>query len=1330
MTDNPVPAFRDVQRLYGCKDINRLFYDGAPQTTLPFKRAPRGRGPVYDKDAYAVALRDTGNHLSMFDPRELMAILQGNVTRSGVNYYMGSEYERSGKTFADQSMKSNEHPTVYVRANGQKIILTGHHRAVAALLKGEQLRALRVDEPVHKNSSRDADALSGRASPASDGVRSGGDRRPSAGRDRGGWAGSATRGLVGRGGGGTGSADGRRTASGGTTSMGEDWVPHVAVDAGNSAMVAFVPPSHVAEALLLPEGEKKKELHVTLAFLGKDLTADQKDTLHEAVHAFSEGASPMSGQYTGADSFDNSDSDGDTVIIAGMDMPGLKEWQQNLVDLLKEEGLSPSEKHDFTPHTTLKYVDTLPDELPEVPTLDVTFDAVWVCIADEWTEYPLEGQSAKVAGKNGDLPEGLTFKRVDLPSKGWRAIDAWLVGSIVGSIHWTTYEWDNPGEITDITIVDSMQRRGIGTELLRQARQWDPRVHHSTNLTGDGRAWSRVVAGLDYGGGHQPPRDSAFIYDLANEEIGSFPSDVYDHPEWYWHSGEAYDRESARVIKQVRGKPEAMVTIYRAAPPGVARFDTGNWVAVSQAYARQHAAQDDDVGNDWPVYSASVSARTLRSGGNDIVEYGYWGPPISARKVGSLGGVEASRAFDRSIIRTWESTRPWAKDREWLEAQREPGIFVGKARGSETASYVYGKIVLKDDWFAQNESARRAVLYHEAGHAIMDFVRIFDLHDSPLDIIKMPGAQGLGYNYDEVIAEGYSALWCDPDWYVRNRADEVKALVLDAVKKAGFPLPSGTRAGSKVAGIYDIPQRRSHLWRGLNVKFPPDLQNKIRRLNEPPMEENEIDQHLKIGPLVLDYLQSAYSDAWGKVGLGRHWTANRHMAEIGAMQGAHGGWNVILEIKDEGQKSDPDATGQGEIYQKSGTESEVNLLPGTRVTVTGVFIEGLGYMRNLNLLGQPMRKTAASGIEALVSQFAAENPDLRNSNSAYDQCVPVSEEFAALLKHNGVSCEVISGVRYGEFMGHRVVAGGHFAVQVGNDVYDWTIRQFEPNASVPKVCSIVEWRAQWEKLGVVGSKHDNTGIPDSRGYGEGGGVRRYAGPASGRVRRDRILSGVTGRDARRARPVIIEGNARGDFARLDRSWQARCKKVLKAIEAGQAQPEQKQRPPLQDCFSVRIDSVFRIIFFIGIDGSYHVFYFGFHDYEEAERRMGKTSSLPPGYTMRVGDKFIGSTLYLQITVMYGREQAAYLDMQRTPDRFAGDDSPAAQNARAWLVGMVKVEPEHRRKGLATEMYAELHRRYPGIPVLHSFGQGQSPDARALNRTLKERFGPRMHLGGR
>ena len=130
--------------------------------------------------------------------------------------------------------------------------------------------------------------------------------------------------------------------------------------------------------------------------------------------------------------------------------------------------------------------------------------------------------------------------------------------------------------------------------------------------------------GTTYGGSHQPPEDGSPLHNLLL--TGDMPTDVYRHPEYLTHSGTdyQYDRDSIAVVLAVRGLPDAPVTVYRAAPQGVTQFDAGNWVAISEAYARQHATRDDEPSHDWPVYSAIVPASAVRCGGNDLIEWGLW----------------------------------------------------------------------------------------------------------------------------------------------------------------------------------------------------------------------------------------------------------------------------------------------------------------------------------------------------------------------------------------------------------------------------------------------------------------------------------------------------------------------------------------------------------------------------------------------------------------------------------------------------------------------------------------------------------------------------------
>jgi hypothetical protein len=506
----------------------------------------------------------------------------------------------------------------------------------------------------------------------------------------------------------------------------------------------------------------------------------------------------------------------------------------------------------------------------------------------------------------------------------------------------------------------------------------------------NGKDWTRyptgamrVVANVDdYGSSHQPPDDGAPLHDL----IGQFPDDVYDRPDLYDHTGgtSLADRDSARAIRRYRGKPNDSVTIYRAVPPGVTEIETGNWVTLSEQYALDHSYQfGDDVGH-WPILSASVPAHTIRNGGNDIVEWGYWGPPITnARKVaasgwstrmkelnqraeeqmrkhpgmgdlrpkpipremtlyrgvpmskdlydrvqvhmqrwrdrkaqgdtdnwyqspeakdaarmvvdhfisnghpkgdftlgrhwsrkeviastfsrhyssddinsivfeatvdeayedpqwhntdgklriyegevnlyaGSLVGIKAvhingarielpsriaarasktASAFQPAIVASWESSRPWDAPRADLEAQRVPGFRVGNARGTESASFEGGFIVLKEQWFTYPTDARRAICYHEAGHGLETKAGYDEIASAfgvgnVLDIIDLPGAQRFGYNPDEIVAQAYSVLWTEPQWASFDGGSEILAAVARLAQTHGYPLPTGAKTAA------------------------------------------------------------------------------------------------------------------------------------------------------------------------------------------------------------------------------------------------------------------------------------------------------------------------------------------------------------------------------------------------------------------------------------------------------------------------------------------------------------------------------------------------------
>jgi len=99
----------------------------------------------YEQSKVSAALREPASNLVEVDPRNLRAT-QPEITRPGVDYYMGQEHRRTGETFADRMSPGNRYPVVYSRThpetgNVENMILSGHHRAAAALLQGRQLHA-------------------------------------------------------------------------------------------------------------------------------------------------------------------------------------------------------------------------------------------------------------------------------------------------------------------------------------------------------------------------------------------------------------------------------------------------------------------------------------------------------------------------------------------------------------------------------------------------------------------------------------------------------------------------------------------------------------------------------------------------------------------------------------------------------------------------------------------------------------------------------------------------------------------------------------------------------------------------------------------------------------------------------------------------------------------------------------------------------------------------------------------------------------------------------------------------------------------------------------
>lgn len=137
---------RDPDQFWGKRDPDALF-DKHPVRPAPFPRASRRKDiQDYDKSLVKSVLQRKPELVDV-DPRTIHAT-QPQVTRAGVSHYMqNSDWETGGQTFHDNESVGNHYPLVYDREDGQRLLLSGHHRATTALLNGKTFKARQVSGP-------------------------------------------------------------------------------------------------------------------------------------------------------------------------------------------------------------------------------------------------------------------------------------------------------------------------------------------------------------------------------------------------------------------------------------------------------------------------------------------------------------------------------------------------------------------------------------------------------------------------------------------------------------------------------------------------------------------------------------------------------------------------------------------------------------------------------------------------------------------------------------------------------------------------------------------------------------------------------------------------------------------------------------------------------------------------------------------------------------------------------------------------------------------------------------------------------------------------------
>jgi hypothetical protein len=131
-----------------------------------------------------------------------------------------------------------------------------------------------------------------------------------------------------------------------------------------------------------------------------------------------------------------------------------------------------------------------------------------------------------------------------------------------------------------------------------------------------------------YHGNHKAPTSSNGnpLYDVS----GTYPDDLYTHPNAYYFYGTGsnsssdrkMDQESIKIIRAAKDLPNSTLEIFRAVPPDVSdNINSGDWVTINKRYAIGHG--ESSLEGDYKVISKKVHAKDLFTSGDSIHEWGY-----------------------------------------------------------------------------------------------------------------------------------------------------------------------------------------------------------------------------------------------------------------------------------------------------------------------------------------------------------------------------------------------------------------------------------------------------------------------------------------------------------------------------------------------------------------------------------------------------------------------------------------------------------------------------------------------------------------------------------
>ena len=160
-------------------------------------------------------------------------------------------------------------------------------------------------------------------------------------------------------------------------------------------------------------------------------------------------------------------------------------------------------------------------------------------------------------------------------------------------------------------------------ELANKYKDGDLSVEPELRAMVDSKANENGFGKPDYRMEHSAPGRDGYSQSIDNLS-GLYPDDFYslNGPMYYGTGEEIMDRKAWHILNRVKGRPNALIEIYRAAPKGTGRTITnGDWVTIVRDYAVEHGKANLD--GNYQIVSKIVRAKDVFTDANSILEQGY-----------------------------------------------------------------------------------------------------------------------------------------------------------------------------------------------------------------------------------------------------------------------------------------------------------------------------------------------------------------------------------------------------------------------------------------------------------------------------------------------------------------------------------------------------------------------------------------------------------------------------------------------------------------------------------------------------------------------------------